>query len=230
MVVFGDGAQALFHVWLHLRYFTSITNVTVVVGLHRTLLPEEVSRKEAKFQSDLVHLMNSEKQLRFKVSMINAKTEASQVNSVLANADIICTCTPSTTPVFEYSAIEGGRRRHICAVGSYKPTMCELPPEVVRSASESGRLMVDSKEACAHEAGCLIQAGLDAETGSLELGTSLPDPTEGNGEGYLERLERQAWKEAGVSVFKSVGVGLQDVEVTKLVVGLADGLGVEVPF
>lgn len=90
--------------------------------------------------------------------------------------------------------------------------------------------MVDSKEACSHEAGCLIQAGLQVEEGSVELGTLLPDPTVGEEEGYLERLEKQQWKEAEVSVFKSVGVGLQDVEATKLVVRLSKGFGVDVPF
>ncbi len=34
----------------------------------------------------------------------------------------------------------------------------------------------------------------------------------------------------GVTVFKSVGVGLQDVEITKLVVAMADGVGTEVDF
>ncbi|SOV07888.1 uncharacterized protein UDID_07046 [Ustilago sp. UG-2017a] len=230
ILVFGDGAQAVFHVWLHLRYFPSIKQVTVVVGQHRDLTSEEVRAKEDKLQAQLSALLHNRSLSKSSLTFLRADSEKSQVETALGTASIICTCTPSTVALFDHSSIVSPIRTHICAVGSYKPTMCELPPEVVRSASSQGSLMVDSKEACSHEAGCLIQAGLQVEEGSVELGTLLPDPTVGEEEGYLERLEKQQWKEAEVSVFKSVGVGLQDVEATKLVVRLSKGFGVDVPF
>jgi ornithine cyclodeaminase len=85
-----------------------------------------------------------------------------QVLSELPNGfddyDLIITCTPAQR------AVMMNRPRSdavICAIGSYTPKMLEWDPAVVRSIAESGLVVVDSRDAD-HEAGDLIQAGLEA--------------------------------------------------------------------
>ena len=48
----------------------------------------------------------------------------------------------------------------VCAVGAFTPRMVEWAPEVCRHLAEQGRIVVDTRDAD-HEAGDLLQAGLD---------------------------------------------------------------------
>ncbi|GAC95950.1 hypothetical protein PHSY_003528 [Pseudozyma hubeiensis SY62] len=247
-VVFGDGMQSVFHVWLHLRYFAGLQRITVVVGSHRTVSPEQVEEKGAQFRSHLEDLCKTSPEATASWTMrcIPAQQQE-EVKVALQSSQLIFTCTPSTQPLFPHEYLSDCKqRKHICAVGSYKPSMCELPADLVRSASEiRAGLMVDSIEACASEAGCLTQAlGQERlKESCVELSKLLPPvEEEGHESDYLAKLERQASEFGGggvaeekgkggiVSVFKSVGVGLQDVEVTKLVVRLAGDVGTEVAF
>ncbi|SJX64983.1 uncharacterized protein SRS1_15811 [Sporisorium reilianum f. sp. reilianum] len=232
-VVFGDGAQAVMHVWLHQRYFGALTEVCVVVGSHRQLCADEVLDKGKRFAAQLEALPSPS---RCSVKCISGQ-DRNAVQEALGDASLVFTCTPSTHPLFDHTDLTPSKRTHICAVGSYTPSMCELPASLVRAASSiTGALVVDSIDACVAEAGCLLQALPSVDelrTRCVELGGVLP-PADGEEEGYLERVERQAVEygmgEAGVTLFKSVGVGVQDVEITKLVVAVAGDVGAEVAF
>jgi ornithine cyclodeaminase/alanine dehydrogenase-like protein (mu-crystallin family) len=101
-------------------------------------------------------------------------------------ADIIICTTPSTEPLFDHTILtntEGRKRaRLIIAIGSYKPHMIEVPPEVVKQAikvhgpghhfhkraEEGGAIVVDTLD-CVEESGELKQAGVPAER-TVELG------------------------------------------------------------
>ena len=48
----------------------------------------------------------------------------------------------------------------ICAIGAFTPAMVEWAPEVCRHVAQHGRVVVDTRDAD-HEAGDLLQAGLD---------------------------------------------------------------------
>ena len=68
-----------------------------------------------------------------------------------SQADIVCTATNSSRPVIEDSAIKDGC--HINAIGSYKPSVVEIPAAtVVRS-----RVFVDELKHAIIEAGDLVQ-------------------------------------------------------------------------
>src|SRR5690349_7723583 len=54
---------------------------------------------------------------------------ASSAKEAIQNADIICTATTSTKPVFNDRDLKGGT--HISAVGSYTPDMQEVPAETL---------------------------------------------------------------------------------------------------
>ncbi|KAF2460184.1 hypothetical protein BDY21DRAFT_337743 [Lineolata rhizophorae] len=101
------------------------------------------------------------------------------------SAAIFCT-VPSEEPLFPPAVLtstEGRRRgRYISAVGSYKPHMVELHPDILRQAvapdhgnhhhkhaRQGGAVIVDSIEACMREAGEVIQAGLSGRE-VVELG------------------------------------------------------------
>src|SRR6266540_6782091 len=76
---------------------------------------------------------------------------ASSAREAIENADIICTATTSTKPVFNDKNLRAGT--HISAVGSYTPEMQEVPAETLQRA----RIFVDSRTASLEEAGDLIQ-------------------------------------------------------------------------
>jgi ornithine cyclodeaminase/alanine dehydrogenase-like protein (mu-crystallin family) len=97
-------------------------------------------------------------------------------STVRASSVIFCT-TPSTAPLFpaaHLTSTEGRKKgRYIAAIGSYKPHMLELHPDILREnvepqhthhhhkhARRGGAVIVDSVEACLKEAGEIVQAGL----------------------------------------------------------------------
>jgi len=96
-------------------------------------------------------------------------------------------------------------------------------------------LLVDSKEACSHEAGELINAAIQPEQ-VTEIGEMVPTDVDGNlsMEAYVQRFSvkraRRAREEkfdGPVTLFKSVGVGLQDVAIATAIVDKALSLGDE---
>lgn len=97
-------------------------------------------------------------------------------STVRASSVIFCT-TPSLTPLFPASYLtnpEGRKKgRYVAAIGSYRPHMVELHPDILRQnvapehkhhhhrhARQGGAIIVDSVEACLKEAGEIIQAGI----------------------------------------------------------------------
>lgn len=121
---------------------------------------------------------------------------AASPKEAVEHADIICTATTSSVPVFDDRDVKPGA--HISAVGAYTPEMCEIPPETVARA----RVFADSRSACMEEAGDLIQpirAGMfneshiHAELGEVVLGRKSGRETDDE-----------------VTFFKSVGVAVQD--------------------
>jgi ornithine cyclodeaminase/alanine dehydrogenase-like protein (mu-crystallin family) len=122
---------------------------------------------------------------------------------------------------------------HIILVGSYTPDMHEVSQELLsRTGSPDGRVkmnvVVDSRAACLKEAGELI--GAEAEGDHLvEIGELLKLGQDGKwmeDEGRMGSLVRE--RNGEISVFKSVGVGVQDVAIAALVLGKAEGMGLGV--
>ena len=133
-------------------------------------------------------------------------------------ADIICTTTNSSVPVIDNVAVSPGT--HINAIGSYQPTVAEIPAETVGRS----RIFVDQKDAALKEAGDLIQAidagQLDASAIAGELGQVVLGTVTG----------RQSTEQ--VTLFKSVGNTIQDVVAAQLIVESAvqQNMGTRVTF
>jgi alanine dehydrogenase len=132
------------------------------------------------------------------------------------DADVICTATTSSTPVFSDADLRPGV--HVNGIGAYTPEMQEIPAETVAQA----RIVVDSRSASLAEAGDLIIP--------LRSGLITDDSVYAEiGEVAAGRLSgRQSAEE--VTFFKSVGVAVQDVAVADLILRRAEalGLGIEV--
>jgi ornithine cyclodeaminase/alanine dehydrogenase-like protein (mu-crystallin family) len=129
--------------------------------------------------------------------------------ATIRTADVICTCTTSTAPVFDDVHVKAGT--HINAVGAYRLDMRELPAETLRRAL----LVVESVGATLEEAGDVvsaIEAGVLPEQGfARELAAVL--------EGQVHRTD-----DAQVTIFKSVGLSVEDLILAR---AIADSLRAE---
>jgi 1-piperideine-2-carboxylate/1-pyrroline-2-carboxylate reductase [NAD(P)H] len=75
----------------------------------------------------------------------------------LADCPLVVTCTPAAGVVLRRTPRDDA---FIAAVGAFTPAMVELDPALCRHCAELGTVIVDTREAD-HEAGDLLQAGLD---------------------------------------------------------------------
>ncbi len=122
-------------------------------------------------------------------------TPSTSIDDAIADADIVCCATSSSTPLFDADALP--ERVHVNAIGAFRPTMRELPRDLLATASV---VMVDQEESAMEESGEIIDAvTAGVLTNLVELGPALSDPPQPTGR----------------TVFKSVGIGPQDWAVAR---------------
>lgn len=112
-------------------------------------------------------------------------------------ADVICTATTSSHPVFDDADIRPGT--HINAVGAYTPQMQEIPAQTVLRA----KVVIDHREASLAEAGDLLIPLREGLIGEEHIFAELGEIVAGHKPGRTSPEE--------VTLFKSVGVAVQDV-------------------
>ncbi|TFZ07359.1 delta(1)-pyrroline-2-carboxylate reductase family protein [Ramlibacter henchirensis] len=78
-------------------------------------------------------------------------------DEALAHCPLVVTCTPADGVVLRARPRADA---FIAAVGAFTPRMVELAPDLCRHVADQGSIVVDTADAV-HEAGDLIQAGLD---------------------------------------------------------------------
>lgn len=183
LVVFGAGAQGIAHVEA-MRTVLPIERVTVICNSPQS--PRAISLI-TRLQADGV-----EAQL--------GSTDA------IRTADVICTCTTSTAPVFNDHDVRAGT--HINAIGAYRLDMRELASATLQRAL----LVVESREAALEEAGDVVAA---IEAGAL--------PKHGFAAELREVVERSVRRESDdqVTIFKSVGLSVEDLILAR---AIADAL------
>lgn len=121
-----------------------------------------------------------------------------QVHQAVDGVDIVCCATTATEPLFDAAALAD--TVHVNAVGSFRPSMRELPDDLLAGA----RIVIDERAAALEEAGEIIHAlaaGAIGEGDLIELGPALG---------------RGAVPSGGRTVFKSVGVAIQDWAIADL--------------
>lgn len=129
---------------------------------------------------------------------------APSAQEALHGADVVCCATTSSTPIFDADWVEPGT--HVNAIGAYRLDMVEVPPELFARATV---VAVDSRPAVLEEAGDLVAAlegGMLGPDGYVELGTVEV--------GWANHRDLDA-----ITVFKSVGLAIQDVAAAELIAG-----------
>lgn len=135
---------------------------------------------------------------------------ADDPRSAVEDADIICTATTSSTPVFPGDAVSPGT--HVNAVGAFKPQMRELDAGFVSRA----RIFVDHTPAALAEAGDLLAAEREFATHRsdwIELGDVLAERVTGRREAR------------DITLFESVGNATQDIAAGAVLLARATELG-----
>jgi ornithine cyclodeaminase/alanine dehydrogenase len=129
-----------------------------------------------------------------------------------AQNDVIATASSSSTPVFEGAWLAPGT--HVNGIGSHTPNTRELDTETIRRA----KVVPDYADACLAEAGDLI---LPIQEGAItrdHVYASLGDIVAGL------KVGRESPEE--ITVFKSVGLAVQDAASAARVYELARAAGV----
>jgi ornithine cyclodeaminase len=193
---------------LHLQAYPSIKSCTIVNRTENERLAKLIATLRSRYHA----------QVEFH-TIVPDQRNRRDIDQCVSEADIICTATSSHSSLFDTSFVRKGV--HINLIGSYTPEMLEVDTDLIRRA---GKIAVDSKAACLIEAGELILAGLD-ETDMVELGELVS--TDHNGIVVTDEKKCADIKSAGdITIFKSVGIGLQDVAIANLVVSRAVRMGI----
>lgn len=139
-------------------------------------------------------------------------------NTAVRDADIICTATTASTPVFDGRFLKPGA--HVNAVGSYTPAMQEVDALTI----ERSLVVVDSRAAVLAEAGDLLVPLNDGRIGESHIHAELGDILNGARPGRRDAQQ--------ITYFKSVGVAVQDAAAAGIALrnALAHDLGTAVDF
>jgi ornithine cyclodeaminase/alanine dehydrogenase-like protein (mu-crystallin family) len=141
---------------------------------------------------------------------------SSSPSEALAGADIVCTATTAVEPVFDDRDIRPGT--HINAVGVFDPRYAEIPPETVVRA----RVIVDQVAASLEEAGDLLRPLAAGRIVRGHFETELGAVLSGRAEGRRSPDE--------ITLFKSVGLAVQDLYAAARAVSNARRLGLGTPL
>jgi ornithine cyclodeaminase/alanine dehydrogenase-like protein (mu-crystallin family) len=127
---------------------------------------------------------------------------APSAEAAIRDADVVCCATTSSEPVFDAAWLTPGA--HVNGIGAFRLGMVELPAELFSRAT---LVAVDSRTAALAEAGDLvaaIESGHFAADSLVEIGT-------------VDRSWALKRDPEAITVFKSVGLAIQDVAAAEVV-------------
>lgn len=143
---------------------------------------------------DRADLFIREMREKFQIEMVYTSD-----TSLLREADIICTSTNSTEPLFKKEVLKKGV--HINAIGSFQPHMQELDPWILKDA----KVYVDQIESCLKESGDFIKP---IAQGIFQKSIIVGEI----GDFCLNKIAGRE-SEDEITIFKSVGIAIQDYTV-----------------
>ncbi|MFQ6045277.1 MAG: ornithine cyclodeaminase family protein [Gemmatimonadales bacterium] len=169
------------------------------------------------YSPDARHAERFAEEMTGKNGVPDAVGVAFSASQAVSAAHVICAATNSVSPVLAAGDVSPGA--HVNGIGSFRVDMRELDPELLGRAL----VVVDRREAALSEAGEVIEAverGLVAEDELVELGYLVTGAVAG-------RTSHDQ-----ITVFKSVGLAVQDLVAGARAVERAEraGLGVVVDF
>ncbi|RUS33797.1 hypothetical protein BC938DRAFT_483837 [Jimgerdemannia flammicorona] len=206
LLIFGSGAQSRSHIDLILAIRPTLTHVTIW------------NRTAGRLDSMVSELRTLHPSVTFRTIVGSG---SAYIASAVRQADIICTCTNTSTPLFNGADVKPGA--HLNCVGSYTPDMEEVDQVTVGKAR---MVVVDSVEACKLEAGEFIREVNEGrrtyDDGWIEIGR-LVDAEGKIVEGVVRGVRKE---EEDVTIFKSVGISVQDCAIATWVLGRAEELSI----
>jgi ornithine cyclodeaminase/alanine dehydrogenase-like protein (mu-crystallin family) len=143
-------------------------------------------------------------------------TATASARECVTGADVILLATSSGTPVVDGDWVAPGA--HIVSVGAYQPSMREMDPALLARA----RLIVDSRAGALAESGDVIQGIREGWFNEQHIAGELGEVVAGSIPGRTSADQ--------VTVFKSLGMAVEDLAAASLVFERAKelGMGVEV--
>lgn len=203
----------------------ALLNASPITEIRTAAVSAVATRALARAGANVVAILGGGVQARSHAAAMRSVLPAAEVRTwtrgdgatpeeTLRGADVVCTCTSAREPVVQRDWLTPGA--HVNAVGSSVPTARELDSETVTAAT----LFVDRRESALNEAGDLFLAGLGEEHIAAELGEVLTGAHPGR------------TREDELTVFKSLGLAVEDLAAAELVVRRAreQGVGTEVAF
>jgi ornithine cyclodeaminase len=138
---------------------------------------------------------------------------AQDAESAVRGADVIVTATSSRTPVISREWLSEGM--HVNAVGASMPSAAELDVETVAASA----LFCDSRESLRNEAGEFLRAiEQGAIPGEEHVRAELGEVLAGMARGRIDDRE--------LTLFRSLGIGVEDLAAAQYAVAHARRLGV----
>ncbi len=192
LAIFGAGTQA----------YTQLKAIATV----RELIEVRIVGRDPARANAFVERVAAELDCKVKL--------ASTAQEALEGADIVVTATTSPAPLFHDQHLMPGT--HINGVGSYLPTLREVPAATVGRA----RLVVDEREAALNEAGDIIIPMAAGDFGKEHIYAELGEIVAGLKPG------RASFETGEISFFKSVGNASQDVAMGYYIYQKARELGI----
>lgn len=182
---------------------TQLMAMCVVRNIERAFVHDVAKERAESFAKEM------SKVLRIPV-------EACEPRELVVQSDIIVTATTSKTPVFDGKWVKPGT--HLNLIGSFKPDVREVDETVIKKA----KIVVDQKSAALEEAGDIIiplKAGIITEK---DIYAELGELAAG--------LKPGRTSDSEITLFKSVGLGIQDCAAARLAYMRAreKGVGIEV--
>lgn len=182
--IFGTGRQARAHLELFAR----------VLGFKKAF----VSGSTPQRTRDFCERMSS---------ALHIKVEAADPRACAAEADVLCTCTSATQPLFDGRWLKPGA--HLNLVGAFRPSDREVDAETVRRA----RIAVDTYDGALAEAGDLIIPINEGAIDRKHIKADLHELASGKCAGRASEGE--------ITLFKSVGCALEDLVAANLLCNAA---------
>lgn len=136
---------------------------------------------------------------------------AGSAEEAVRGADVVVLATASVAPVIEDGWVAAGT--HVIGVGACRPSQREMDPELVARSY----LVVDSRAAALEESGDILLAMQEGRFGADHIGAELGEVARGVKRGRVKADE--------VTVFKSLGLAIEDVVSAGLVYRSAQKTG-----
>ena len=206
----------------------ALMNASPITAIRTAAVSAVATRALARRDSRVVAIVGSGVQGKAHVEAMRAvlddpeirmwsKSAGGTAEEIVRGADVVCTCTSSREPVLRREWLAPGT--HVNAIGAITPAR-ELDAETVAAAT----LFVDRRESALNESAEYLVALDEGAIGPEHIRAELGEVLVGRHPGRTDAGE--------LTVFKSLGLAVEDLAAAELVLRRARERGVrtEIPF